>query len=218
MDLKDKLIGNNMGEEEIAYTTLSIDEGFDNENAVPKGYHLHCFGCCCDFRKATMIANEICMGFSAIGFVFAMFGAFLISSGTDMFNMDDLQKELDDDQAIQNLSEMNAMMHDLSDEEIPTGVLFFTVASVYLIPFIFSAIGFYGAYKFKNWALITNAVFISLQLFAQFNAMRIASFPIVFAVPLALYLYPHVMMIHLVRKGIMTPSNYRQWKSAALKK
>jgi len=62
------------------------------------------------------------------------------------------------------------------------------------------AIGIYGALEFEQWGIITAMVFYTLK------ALLIQSCISMFMA--AMYLYPHVCMIHLMRAGIMTEDNY----------
>jgi len=189
--------------EEIAVATLSIDDGFNDDELEPitEGQHLLFFGCCCDFRMATMIINGIALGIQTITLIGTIIGFSMLSSTNDNF-LNDMQDQFDDDAVIESLSDVNSGVGGL----IGTAAAF--VVIVEIITIARTAIGFYGAYKFKNWALITNAVFISISLLSDLSDLSH-----LFILPFlldALWLYPHVMMIHLVRKRIMTPSNYRR--------
>lgn len=62
------------------------------------------------------------------------------------------------------------------------------------------AIGIYGAFEFEQWGIITAMVFCILK------ALLIQSCISMFMA--AMYLYPHVCMIRLMRAGIMTEDNY----------
>jgi len=190
--------------EEIAVATLSIDDGFNDDELEPitEGQHLLFFGCCCDFRTATMIINGIALGIQTIILLFTIIGFSMLSSANDSFS-NEMKDQFDDDAAIESLSDIN------SGGLIGTAAAFVEIVEIFTIAH--TAIGFYGAYKFKNWALITKAVFVSIKLLSDLYHLRIwfSMFILPFLLD-ALWLYPHVMMIHLVRKRIMTPSNYRK--------
>jgi hypothetical protein len=198
----------------IATESLSIDDGFnDDEKLVPTGHHMFFCGCCCDFRKATMIIDGILIALQSIMLGVMIFGAYIISSGTDIYDnlQSQLEKELDDDAMIKSYSDLNAANKNLiesSSDQLTAASLGAAIAML-AVPIVFSAIGLYGALKFKNWALITNAVAISIKVLLQLINVRISGIFLLYALFQALCLYPHVMMIHLVRNGIMTPKNYR---------
>jgi len=183
---------------------LQIDDGFDDERLTPntEGKHVLFFGCCCDMRKATMVINGISLVATSLALLFTMMGGGAIAQG-----MTDISDQLDDDYATSNLN----------TGEVGVGAVVGIVLAVEIVSIVFAGIGFYGALRFKMWALVTTAVVLSIRFL--YNLITTASLGRYWFVNLpsillsAMWLYPHIFMIHLMKKGIMTPSNYKNVES-----
>merc|ERR1711935_1031613 len=130
---------------------LSIDDGFNNDEVlVPTGHHLFFCGCCCDFRKATMIIDGTMIALQSIMLAAMIFGTYIITSGgTDIYDnlQSQLEKELDDDATIKYYSDMNAATKNLIDSNSDQFNAVSIGASIAMmaVPIVFSAIGLYGA-------------------------------------------------------------------------
>lgn len=186
---------------------MSIGEGFDDDELVPDadGHHLLFFGCCCDHRRAVIVINIISIVLDTILLVVTILGTVAVGSV-----IDGAMQEMDDE-----------FLDDAFKQDFNTaagaglGLLGVVMLLALLVPLTFAVIGLYGALKYKQWALITNAVVISIGLVRGLATIRATNGMLGMTSLLlrVVMLYPHVCMIHLMRKGIMTPSNYRNIES-----
>lgn len=169
----------------------SMDVSYGDEITTDSSqYHIRCFGCCCDFRKAVIAANATMLVIQIIMMIVIAVGANMMS---DLASQD----VFDDDQAKQAAQSIGGAAVGFMEVIIFIGV-------------IFTALGIFGAIKFNKCALITTSVFYSLSVVGSifsFNnsAPGLSLVNILFP---CLFLYPHVMYLILMSKGVMTPQNY----------
>jgi hypothetical protein len=183
-----------MSDKKFRPVALSISEGFDDEIAPnTENHHMVFFGVCCDFRRAVLTVNIISVAKGIILLLITLLGAVALESAAD-----NAAAEAQDDA--------------VGGEG--AGGLFLLFGGILMlmeiIPVVFAAIGIYGAVKFKQWAVITAAcahAFVLLMSLISFDPDLPGLSFVQMAIP-AIWLYPHVFMIHHMRLGIMTPSNY----------
>ena len=172
----------------------SMDVSYGDEITTDSSqYHIRCFGCCCDFRKAVIAANATMLVIQIIMMI-------VIAVGAKMMSGQAIQDALDDDQAKEAAQQF----------ENSGGAMVGFMEVIIFIGVIFTALGIFGAIKFNKCALITTSVFYSLSVVGNiisFNnsAPGLSLVNILFP---CLFLYPHVMYLILMSKGVMTPQNY----------
>jgi hypothetical protein len=188
-------------------STFATENQFEDENALPfeiddeilpntAKYHMYFCGCCCDFRRAVLVVN----GISIVLRILLMVGVAILPSYVAK-NLDDIESTINDDETRKQV-----------DTFAKSGNLVVLAAIVEVVEVVaigFAAIGIYGALKFKQWGIITALTFYAFSMLLVMMSIRadniIPSFVnLSFA---AVFVYPHVCMLILMRAGIMTNSN-----------
>ena len=180
-------------------STFATENQFENENALrfeiddeilpnTAKYHMYFCGCCCDFRRAVLVVN----GISIVLRILLMVGVAILPSFVAK-NLDDVESAIDDDETREQI-----------DTYAKSGNLAVVAAIVEVV-----AIGIYGALKFQQWGIRTALSFYAFSMLLVMMSIRadniIPSFVnLSFA---AVFVYPHVCMLILMRAGIMTNSN-----------
>jgi hypothetical protein len=167
----------------------------DDEFPNTAGQHMMCFNCCCDFRRAVLIVNGISIGLKLL----EMMGIAIMASYLKK-NVDEIEYDLDDDNAVKTL-----------DSLVKGGLLGFFEVILEVLETINIGLyicGIYGALKFKEWGIITAACAYAFQL-----VLGIISFDIGNIIVTSCFLYPHFFMLKLMRAGIMTEYNYHKFAS-----
>ena len=147
------------------------------------------FGCCCDSRRAVIRMNWISVKIDLIlGILFL--------KEVDVIDKDSIMNALDDD---------DGALKDMDDETfhnvmvVAVGML----EIIMLCGIIFHSIGLYGAIKFKRWAVTIAALSYALLFITGVFTFNV--FPAIIG---GLFLYPHVVFLDEMKKGIMTEENY----------
>lgn len=164
------------------------DEDFDFRNTA--NHHMYFCGSCCDFRRAVLVLNGISIALRVLLMViFAILGYYVSK------NSDEIQDELDDDEA-----------KDQFDMMLQSGYLtiFEAVLEVLeMVAIFFGAAGFYGALKFKRWGIVTALGFYGFCFF-----LTVIMVDVVDALFYGLCLYAHICFLKLMKAGIMVDENY----------
>lgn len=134
--------------------------------------------CCCDCRRATIIVNIINLCFAAIG----LFGfiAFLFNAG----NPEDLDGiGIDDGYTLKDYAPL--------------------VIVIMLLTMIGFILGILGAIKYKIWMIV-----IAIFVYCITAIFELLSFSIIGFIITGLFAYPHFVLVHEIRRGIMTKERY----------
>lgn len=171
---------------------MSVDVNGEYLAPNSSNYQTLCFGCCCDFRRAVLIVNGISIGMKLLIMFGVAIGISYIGS-----NLDDIEKDIDDDEVRKQVDSMFK-----SGSVVGFEIIFELIESISIGLHV---CGIYGALKFKKWGVIVAGVAYSLQLLsglisADFGNIIVSS----------LFLYPHVQMYNLIKVGIMTDYNYHK--------
>jgi len=145
---------------------------------------------CCDFRKAVIVMNIISI---ILRLMLMLAIPIYVSFITN--NADEIEAAMEDDAAAKEL-----------DEEIKIGFLSIMEVVgefVELAAIFFGAVGLYGAFKFKQWGIITALCFYSVAFVLAVFIVDLNS-----CVFYALCMYSHIQMLRLMKAGIMTEENY----------
>mmetsp|Transcript_41362 Transcript_41362/g.74564 ORF Transcript_41362/g.74564 Transcript_41362/m.74564 type:complete len:178 (-) Transcript_41362:221-754(-) len=156
-----------------------------NSSNVKQGHQI--FGCCCDSKRAVIVFNIITLVCTAISMIWLA-----IASGT-----------------------FDLVSDDVTMEEIE---------QYYIRAMIFGGVTIginvmviFGASIYNAWAVLIGALWVvtSLVLTIMFNVQyandhgtSVYYSPIVDIIWAVIVLYPHIVFIYEVRKGIMTPQTY----------
>ena len=111
---------------------------------------------------------------------------------------DSIINAVDDDEAEEAFEGMD---DDAFNAMLATFLSVFEVFMLFAI--IIHGFGVYGAIKYKRWAVIIAALSYGLPF-----AGAVFQFQIVPVIIGALFLYPHVVFLDEMKKGIMTEYNY----------
>ena len=176
---------------------LNVEANAVRDDDFPStvGQHMMCCNCCCDFRRAVLIVNGISIGIKLL----AMMGFAIVASYVEK-NIDDIEADMDDDEAVKTL-----------DSFVKGGFLGMfegIVEFLELISIGLYACGIYGALKFKEWGIITAAGAYAFQLLIGIIMVDFGNIIVT-----SLILYPHWYMLKLMRAGIMTEYNYHKFAS-----
>ena len=168
-------------------------------------------GCCCDFRRATIIVNSVIMGLSA----FSLFSLFNRPDSSTKEILQDTMEDITDDIVLEELAQV-------VDESLLAGSI---LGGVLLL---LTAIPLYGAYMFNvrmvgfgvvllGASLITEIVLGYIYVQQADDVVKPTDLyefnqPIVIYTGTALlqvfFMYPHVGLIMEMRAGIMSFETY----------
>jgi hypothetical protein len=173
--------------------SLSVEDGNDLGEGFPNSGNRHMLFCgCCDFRRAVLAINGITIVFKIIMMIVVAIMASFVTK-----NLDDIEKDMDDDQ-----------VRKTADDFVKGGGMEILEAVVEIFGIISIALhlcGIYGALKFKQWGIITAGSTFALSFLFGLLSMDIGA--MIFA---GLGLYPHYFMYQLMKEGIMTDYNYHK--------
>lgn len=181
--------------EAISATVVERPVGMIESFLGPTNGKSHLYlGCCCDSRRAVIIMNSITI---VVSFILGLL--FFISVrlyGSEI--KDSIINAVDDDEAEEAFEGMD---DDAFNAMLATFLSVFEVFMLFAI--IIHGFGVYGAIKYKRWAVIIAALSYGLPF-----AGAVFQFQIVPVIIGALFLYPHVVFLDEMKKGIMTEYNY----------
>lgn len=192
--------GKAMGSGDLTINAFRIDDDDDDDDADTNverfddeifrdnttNHHTYFLGLCCDFRKAVLWVNGISMAANIVFWI-------LIAVQLNQFEQ---ELDFDEDDYIDDEYIDEYIANTMRQMETP-------VIVVETIAIALSAIGFYGALKFKIWAVFVAALMHGISF--VFAVIQFSAFD---AVATAFSLYPHICLLILMRKGIVRESNY----------
>lgn len=156
-------------------------------NAMAKQGH-KCCGFCCDVRRATIIVNAVTVGLSAMGLL-SLFALKGMAGAIDSSAVDD--------------DAMAAQMAEMEDQLSGFDSMGPMVFIVQLVKIGCAIAGIFGGMKYSVPMVAVAAVSHGWDL-----VLSLLSFHIPGLAMAGGFLYPHIMFIQEMRKGIMTPENY----------
>lgn len=163
---------------------LNVDvTGRDDAFPNTSGQHMMCCNCCCDFRRAVLIANGIAILIKLL----AMMGVALVA-GYVKKNLDDIERDLDDDETRKAV-----------DGFVKGGMMGLFELIVEIIEFVsigLYACGIYGALKFKEWGIITAGCAYGFQLLIGIISLDFGNIIVT-----SLFLYPHYFFFEADARG-----------------
>ena len=166
---------------------ISSDTNQESTHRVKQGHSF--FGGCCDTRRAVICVDVASCALLIIGFL-----SLLGTRGTVLRNNENNTTMYSDDALEQKT------------EEWAVGIDIPILASTTVLRLACSVCGIMGAIHFNWFGVGISAVMYIFQLCYSF----IMSMPLAFLSILtnAVLLYPHLIFISEIRKGIMTKENY----------
>jgi len=157
--------------------------------AEERTWATNCCGCCCDMRTAVIWVNVVSLILAVPGTMLLLAGTVAMNS-VDMTDAD-LYENIEDDQLREQTIEAMSQMTDASK-----GIMAAIISAV-AVHMLCSAIGIYGAVKYKVWAVVVSlvayiAVFVLNAIALNFLGLLMPAF----------FAYPHYFFIRELKRNI----------------
>ena len=159
--------------------------------AKERTWATNCCGCCCDMRTAVIWVNIVSL-ILTVPLAMLFVGSTVVINSVDMTDANsDFYQNIEDDQLRDQTIEAMAQMKGSSN-----GIMI-AVISLVVIRMLCSAIGIYGAVKYKIWP-----VMVSLVAYIAEFIVNIIAFNFLGLIMPAFFAYPHIFFIRELKRNI----------------
>lgn len=141
-----------------------------------------CCGCCCDTRRAVLVINIISLCLTAFG----------LASLSYLDHAKNHANNYHDDHVTKSLSQIDGKLVGLS-------------IGAYILGMICMSAGIYGAAKFNRIGVIIAGVWHALEFVLNIIFLNFVGF-----IKAGFFLYPHIVFVIEMNRGIMAPETYHK--------
>ena len=160
--------------------------------AQERTWATNCCGCCCDMRTAVIWVNVVSLILTAPVAMLFILAEVEMNSGIDLTGANStFYQDNNDDQLRNQTIEAMAQIEDSSNSVIVTAISFV------VIRMLCSAIGIYGAVKYKAWPVMVSLVVYILEFIVNI----IISHFVGLIMP-AFFVYPHFFFLRELKRNI----------------
>jgi len=159
--------------------------------AEERTWATNCCGCCCDMRTAVIWVNIVSL-ILTVPLAMLFVGGTVAMNSVDMTDANsEFYENIEDDQLRDQTIEAMAQMEDSSNGIMAAAI------SIVVIRMLCSAIGIYGAVKYKVWPVMVSLVAYIVEFVSSAIMLNILGLimPVFFA-------YPHFFFIRELKRNV----------------